>query len=347
VAICPNNNEVHIFRRHGSPTKWESVAVLNEHDQLVTSIDWAQQSNRIVTCSQDRNVYVWTQEDAQWKPTLVLIRFNRAATCVRWSPKENKIACGSGSKAVAVCYFEEENNWWVSKHIRGFTSTVLCVSWHPDNILLATGDCDGICTVFCAFLKDGRQPESGPKFGEQLYKIDAGGWVHSVAWSSSGSQLAFTAHDSTVSIVTVDGTPNSPSVQTVTIAELPMVSCAWLSDATLVASGYAPSPLIFFKANDKWSYKPIISRQQPSVMSRPQMQRSESEHIQSRFTSTKSRFKPGDEEEAESEQPADAVLTSVVPLGNDAISVTGLYGSLSVYKISSALGSLTDQVKQR
>ena len=42
---------------------------------------------RLVTCSADRNAYVWTQsDDGKWKPTLVLLRINRAATCVRWSP---------------------------------------------------------------------------------------------------------------------------------------------------------------------------------------------------------------------------------------------------------------------
>jgi len=59
---------------------------LQEHDQLVTGIDWSPKTNRIVTCSQDRNAYVWTFQDNQWKPTLVILRINRAATNVKWSP---------------------------------------------------------------------------------------------------------------------------------------------------------------------------------------------------------------------------------------------------------------------
>ena len=38
---------------------WEEVSQLAEHDLMVTSIDWAPVSNLIVTCSQDRNAYVW------------------------------------------------------------------------------------------------------------------------------------------------------------------------------------------------------------------------------------------------------------------------------------------------
>merc|ERR1711936_852986 len=79
----------------------------------------APNTNRIVTCSSDRNAYVWVQgQDGQWKYTLVLLRINRAATCVRWSPDENKFAVGSGAKIISVCYYEKDNDWWVAKHIK-------------------------------------------------------------------------------------------------------------------------------------------------------------------------------------------------------------------------------------
>ena len=78
----------------------------NQHDKQITSIDWAPNSNRIVTSAQDRNAYVWQQTpDAQtgqliWKPTLVLLRINRAATYVKWSPNEDKFAVASGARYV-------------------------------------------------------------------------------------------------------------------------------------------------------------------------------------------------------------------------------------------------------
>jgi actin related protein 2/3 complex subunit 1A/1B len=111
----------------------------------VTSIDWAPNSNRIVTCSQDRNAYVWNWDAANssWKPTLVLLRINRAATSVKWSPLENKFAVASGARCISICYFEEENDWWVSKHLKKpIRSTVLSLDWHPNNVLLASGAAD-------------------------------------------------------------------------------------------------------------------------------------------------------------------------------------------------------------
>ncbi|WZZ50074.1 hypothetical protein YC2023_050181 [Brassica napus] len=193
VALCPNNNEVHIYK--SSQDQWERLHVLEKHDQIVSGIDWSSKSNKIVTVSHDRNSYVWSLEGGEWVPTLVILRLNRAALCVQWSPKENKFAVGSGAKTVCICYYEQENNWltllgftvlrWVSKLIRKrHESSVTSVAWHPNNvrainttslsrsvdalstknslevgprieynILLATTSTDGKCRVFSTFIK--------------------------------------------------------------------------------------------------------------------------------------------------------------------------------------------------
>lgn len=205
VAVCPNTNEVQIY--DSTHAGWVLTHTLKEHDKLVTSIDWAPQSNRIVTCSQDRNAYVWTLgQDALvpgkqvWKPTLVLLRLNRAATFVRWSPNEDKFAVASGARIISICSFESDNDWWVAKHIkRPLRSTVLSLDWHPNNVLLAAGSADMRARVFSAFIKgiDERPPPS--VWGERLpfgtvcgeYATPAGGWVHGVAFSPSGDALAF------------------------------------------------------------------------------------------------------------------------------------------------------------
>ena len=60
-------------------------ALDTQHDALVTDIDWAPNTDRILSCSQDRNAYVWNKSsaDGEWKPELVLLRSNRAATCCK------------------------------------------------------------------------------------------------------------------------------------------------------------------------------------------------------------------------------------------------------------------------
>ncbi len=57
-------------------------------------------------------------------------------------------------RTIAVCSFDEENNWWVAKHLKKpLRSTVLSIDWHPNNVLLAAGAADMKARVFSAFIK--------------------------------------------------------------------------------------------------------------------------------------------------------------------------------------------------
>ena len=78
--------------------------MLAQHDLLVTSIDWSAITHKIVSCSQDRNAFVWTYDDqnATWKPELVILRINRAALDCKWSSDGQKFAVASGAKCVPV-----------------------------------------------------------------------------------------------------------------------------------------------------------------------------------------------------------------------------------------------------
>jgi actin related protein 2/3 complex subunit 1A/1B len=51
-----------LYKPGNLPNKWEETATLDQHDLRVTGIDWAPKTNRIVTCSADRNAYVWNLE---------------------------------------------------------------------------------------------------------------------------------------------------------------------------------------------------------------------------------------------------------------------------------------------
>lgn len=167
LALSPNNHEVHIYQKAGD--EWQLADVFSQHDLRVTGIDWAPNTNRIVTCAADRNAYVWTEsEDGKWKPTLVLLRMNRAATCVKWSPKENKFAVGSGAKLISVCYFEQGNDWWVSKHIKKpIRSTITCLDWHPNNYLLVIGSTDFKVRVFSGYVKEIEEAPPATKWGSK------------------------------------------------------------------------------------------------------------------------------------------------------------------------------------
>uniref|UniRef100_A0A8C8YE07 Actin related protein 2/3 complex subunit 1A n=1 Tax=Panthera leo TaxID=9689 RepID=A0A8C8YE07_PANLE len=250
IALSPNNHEVHIYKKNGS--QWVKAHELKEHNGHITGIDWAPKSDRIVTCGADRNAYVWSQKDGVWKPTLVILRINRAATFVKWSPLENKFAVGSGARLISVCYFESENDWWVSKHIKKpIRSTVLSLDWHPNNVLLAAGSCDFKCRVFSAYIKEvDEKPASTPwgskmPFGQLMSEFGGsgtGGWVHGVSFSASGSRLAWVSHDSTVSVADAS---KSVQVSTLKTEFLPLLSVSFVSENSVVAAGHDCCPMLF------------------------------------------------------------------------------------------------------
>ena len=123
----------------------------------------------------------------------------------------------SAIRAIAICSFDPEGDWWVSRLLKKpIRSTVLSVDWHPNNVLLAAGSADMKARVFSAYIKDvdkrcvvpslfqwppySQLVRPGPcVWGDKFpfntvcaeYTSHAGGWVHSVGFSPSGDVLAF------------------------------------------------------------------------------------------------------------------------------------------------------------
>ena len=156
VAICPNSNVIEIYEA----SSWKLLFSLKEHDLLVSGIDWDGVNNRIVSCSHDRNAFVWTYippsngEPPTWKPALVILRLDRAAMDVKWDLQGTRFAVGSCSKVIPVCTYDADNDWWVSRHIKKkIKSTVTCVAFHPSQIL-AAGSSDFKCRVFSTYSAD-------------------------------------------------------------------------------------------------------------------------------------------------------------------------------------------------
>lgn len=278
LAISPSTNLIYIFQWEKG--NWKLLHTLTEHDLPVTGLDWGQNSDRIVSCSQDKNAFVWSLDGGKWKPELVLVRINRAATAVKWSPAENKFAVASGAKLVSVCYYEKENDWWVSKQIKKpIRSTVTCVAWHPNNVVLAVGACDFKARVFSAYVKDvDEKPSPNPwgtklPFGHLLAEVSCCGWVHDVTFSPSGCRLAFVSHDSSVYLIDTNKSLNE-SIQLKT-QFLPFTCVQWVTENTLVAAGHDCSPMLFTFQDNKLQFvtKLDISPEQKSNNQKSAMQK--------------------------------------------------------------------------
>jgi actin related protein 2/3 complex subunit 1A/1B len=84
-------------------------------------------------------------------------------------------------------------------------------------------------------------------FGTVCGEYSAGGWVHSVAFSPSGTHLAFCAHDSSVTIAS-----GAQQLQVIFTSLLPFVSLVWTGDSAIVAAGHDCAPYLFQSNGQSW-----------------------------------------------------------------------------------------------
>jgi len=179
----------------------------------VSGIDWAPKTNRLVTCSHDRNAFVWTEDKGQWKPEQVILRINFSATGCKWSPDETKIATTSGDSQIALSYFNKEQNWWATANCkRNINGTTSDVAWTPDSKVIAVCCTDRRVLLLTAYLKDvdtakdcfnpfSDKPIDKAKPGNLLYESKCNGWALKCTFNDAGDVCAYVAHDSSVSFI--------------------------------------------------------------------------------------------------------------------------------------------------
>jgi actin related protein 2/3 complex subunit 1A/1B len=145
---------------------------------------------------------------------------------------------------------------------------VLCVAFHPQNSqILACGSADFKCTVFSVFSSDvdagpdGSQFGSPVEFGDTYAEFTSLGWVNAVAWSPSGSVLAFAGHDSSIHFVTFGD--SGPVCRVTRFKDLPLCALYFPSESLLVGGGHDFNPMMFTggsSAGAEWTSLGFLDR---------------------------------------------------------------------------------------
>jgi len=221
--------------------KYEVLYTLEKHKHRVTGVDWNLKTNQIVSCSEDRNAYVWTFDKKQWNQTLVVLRVNRAALCVKWSPNGKKFAVGTSAKTIMVCNYDAEHDFWVSKSIKKSKSAILALHWHKSSLYLAAGGADHKVRVYNAKLDMDEDVQDNlfkkSKFSSVVADCSSLGYVNDVVWNPNGQSLAFCSQSSQLTLVSFLGSGEF-EVQTRQLNTLPLNSIQWVDDTTLVGAGH-------------------------------------------------------------------------------------------------------------
>jgi len=250
IVVACNSPLLEVYQVKGN--SWEKIHVLEEHHQLVSAVDWNHATNRIISCSHDRNVVVWEKSET-WKPDLVNFFQKRGVLDAAWSKKGDKFVVGSGSKTIGVGYFQDNLNAWNTRKARLNESSITCVRFDPSGLVVAAGSTDSTCIVMTAFLEDvdSNSAHEGRfagvnTFGEVLYKIEAGAWVNALAWSPDANWLAVAVHNSKVVF-----TDFRKDVEKVWESK-PFMSMDFVDNQTLICGGFDLTPIKFSKTSSDW-----------------------------------------------------------------------------------------------
>ena len=252
LAICPNTSDLLIYSINGK--QFTLKYTLQSHTQVISSVDWSPVTNRIVTCSHDRNAYVWTLDAATdvWRPELVMLKLKRAATYVRWSPDGTKFLVATGTNKVRVCFFQEEQNWWNSTNLAHKDPTGLTVEW-LDNVHFVLASTNR--HAFYMTIDDDEAIKKKKK--KPIFFLDSWqsqGWTNAAAISPSGSWIALTSQDAYIRFIKKEEIQQEdPPKHQLNINGLPLLAIQFITDNTLVGAGFDCQPRLFHCADgENW-----------------------------------------------------------------------------------------------
>ncbi|KAK8799455.1 hypothetical protein WA158_006004 [Blastocystis sp. Blastoise] len=287
IAICPNNNEVWIYEVHGSmdPQKWTKRDVIPAHDMKITGLDWSATNGKILTCSEDCTANVWKYENNKWICEPSVLNINTAALCCAWSPNGQKFAVGYNGKEVCICYYDSTQNLWAraielkkkdkkdkkdakegESKKKNKASSVLCVTWHPSNQLVAYGSVSGVVRIANAYIPslDGNaqySPIATPANELLTVYVSSENNDSIEAICFNNTVLTWTCHDSTLNVMTFEG--NQQRTQMIYCPSLPLTSLLFINPTVILASGYDYIPYVFGLVNNIWEYIGTIDRCPP------------------------------------------------------------------------------------
>jgi len=100
-------------------------------------------------------------------------------------------------------------------------------------------------------------PKEHTRLGEIIAEFSqySTGWIHAVAWNASGSLLAFTGHDATITIVPALTAP-AEGIK-IDLPCLPANALAWANDSTIVGAGHDGAPFLI-QRKTTWAYAGFV-----------------------------------------------------------------------------------------
>jgi len=316
LALCPNNEEVHIFKC--AAEEFQRIDILRKHTQRVTGLSFSS-SGLLVSVSEDRTGFVWTQQGGAWIPSNVELKATRAPLCVAWSPDSDKFAVGTSGKDLSICTWQEDADAWVAKKVGKYKAAVGTLAWHPTSAYLAAGSFDCSCNVW----------DVNDTFGQSQVAEGAASWINSVAFSEGGQFFAFAPNDSSVCFKDLQLGPDAAACR-VRWRGLPFLAIAFVGDSSLIACGYDKLPVLFQQTPNGWQVSGSVDMAQKA-------QAGLGAGNASRFEGAKNAFTKGSSKQEKDSTKHTNTITACTFHGRGQFSTSGLDGQVVLWQLSGQL----------
>ena len=257
-----------------------NLCLLFQHYTVVTSFEWHPKTNALLSCSADRGIIVWNfspNDPTKLIPTLCAVKELKANLDASWNHRGDKFCIGTASGHVFMGTYNQDLQFWVA--ISQTEEPPLGKALHKDSVnsvrfdpgagrVIASASCDGKVLITSAYDEildtDGTGPFAGvtEESGEILFTFKSNCWNNTLAFSQSGTTLAFSSHDCEMHFI--EFTPeivkakSKPSSKKVSYKGAPILNGCFIKEDTYIGCGFDNAPLMFKKEGDKWVFKGSI-----------------------------------------------------------------------------------------
>jgi len=149
-----------------SPSEWKLIHQLKsvslflilfflKHFEYVSSIDWNHTTNNIISCSYDKNIFVWNYDEIKniWKPNLVYFKSKLSLLKIKWNPLGTKFAACCAANNFIVGYYDNELNWWKGEPIKSHKSATTSINFDSTGQYVISGSTDLKISITCCIIK--------------------------------------------------------------------------------------------------------------------------------------------------------------------------------------------------
>lgn len=140
---------------------------------IVSTLDWHPLTNKIISGSYDKNLYVWSYNESrnEWAPTLVTFKQKLSILSVRWNKHGDKFVAATTTNKLTVGYYEESLNWWKGEDIKAHKSAITSVCFSPDGMAVLSGSTDLKVMLHSVYLEELDKNKTPNDFSDENSKV--------------------------------------------------------------------------------------------------------------------------------------------------------------------------------